>query len=86
MIDEEDQITPEEAAKVMDGEIIDEINENGSLEDLREQLQKAKNEDIESYLAGKTNAKITKKINDLSEEQLDQWLMEIEAYKASKIG
>lgn len=91
VVDEEDQITEADVKEVFN---IPEVSpsgmiegaENDELERLKEQLQKAKNDDSVSYLAGKRNAKITTQIGKLSISEAQEWLMEIEAYKAEKIN
>jgi hypothetical protein len=90
VVDEEDQITPEDVkeefglpdttpAGVVGGAEEDELDR------LKTELQKAKNDDFESYLAGKRNAKISTKVPKTVEDA-QNWLMEIEAYRAAKIN
>jgi len=86
VIDEEDEkpvekpITPEEAAGIVEGEIVERSDD---LESLKQRLQKVKNDDTESYLAGKLNARITTKVPKTVDEA-KEWLLQIEAYKAEK--
>lgn len=91
VIDEEDEnqgpppMTPEEVAGIVEGEIVHSASDldtpDDELENLKAQLQKAKNDDPVSFAAGQQNAKVKVPVPKVTIEQAREWLLEIQAYK-----